>query len=153
MKKILFGVLALVILSCSSSDDAPPPAPTFDVSKLLRGWAYNEVVSDGIFLPYDHNPDCYMDYFGFRDTQTQPRQFEEGIFTGAECSVATTILEWEAVGNHVDLFYGGNFVARIIIIELTDDYFHGILEADFDHDIDVDRQEFTGVPYDPFDSF
>ena len=151
MKKICFVLFIAVALSCSSDDNGPQP-PTFDVSKLLRGWAYDEIATDGLLLPYPHNPDCYMDYFGFRNSETQPYQFEEGIFTGQDCSGTYTLLRWEPDGDHINLYFN-ELVARIVILELTDTFFHGVYEADVDHDGDVDVQEFTGIPYDPFDSF
>jgi hypothetical protein len=156
MKKIgLLALLALLFVSCNKDENTTPiPEPlTFDPNMLVKAWSYDTVLWDGTVYLYDHNPDCYRDFFGFRNNKGQEYQFEETYFTNTYCSGNTTVLRWEPVGNHVNFYFGTPKVDEFEVISLTDNLFTFAIDRDVDNDGKKEHLVITAIPYDPYNSF
>jgi hypothetical protein len=156
MKKIgLLALVALVMASCNKEENTPPiPEPlTFEPNLLVKGWSYETVLWNGTLYLYSHNPDCYRDFFGFRNNKGQEYQFEDTYFTNTYCSGNTTILRWEPVGNHVNFYFGTPKVDVYEVISLTDTLFTFAVDRDIDNDGKKDHLIITAIPYDPYNSF
>lgn len=156
MKKIgLFTFFILIFLSCTK-DEKPIPEPeplTYEPNLLLRGWSYETVLWNGTLYLYDHNPDCYSDFFGFRNNEGQQYQFEETYFTNTYCSGNTTVLRWEPIGNHINFYFGTPKVDEYEVLTLTDKLFTFGFDRDIDKDGKKEHLIVNAIPYDPYHSY
>jgi len=156
MKKIVFLVLvALLLVSCNNDENTTPlPEPlTFEPNMLIKGWSYDTILWNGTLYIYDHNPDCYRDFFGFRNNKGQEYQFEDTYFTNTYCSGNSTILRWEPVGDHVNFYFGTPKVDVYKVISLTDTLFTFAVDRDINDDNKNEHLIITAIPYDPYNSF
>lgn len=153
MKRLLLLLIAVVALSgCSSEDDGNAG---INVALLDGGWAYDQVLVDGEWIPYPHNNDCFRkDSFGFRNSPTQPYHFSEQIWQpGDHCPNTTTNLNWKVQGKSIILNFGEYSVVRLQVVKLSADFFHFIMVADLEGDGVPEKQEFKAVPNPDFESF
>jgi len=156
MKKISFLlVLGLLFNYCTKEEDPIPVVEplTYDATKLLKGWSYDTILWDGTVYLYDHNPNCYRDYFGFRNNVGQLYQFEETYFTNTYCTTNSTVMQWEPVGNHINFYFGPTKVDEYEVISLTNDLFTFAIERDINSDTIKEHLIITAIPYDPFHSY
>ncbi len=151
MKKLFALAILALLFSCNQNDD--DNSPSFNENFLLKGWAYETMWTNGNEIPYPHHDGCYKDHFGLVNSATQPNQFSELIFDLQDCGISQTNLEYKLKGNKVALYFGTYHIGDIKVVELTDTFFHGIIEADLDGDGNKDKQEFTASPYDPYNMF
>lgn len=150
MKSFFSTLFALLLLiSCSSDESTGVAPPTFDINKLLRGWAYQEYIINGELYTYGHQEGCNKDLFVFRNHPGQEYQYESVLHTTDNCAVHQTYMEWEVNGSDVTLFFGDQYIGRYEIIEVTDTSLHCILHADVTGDSEIEQQEIFAIPYDP----
>ncbi len=154
MKKKLFLVsLFVMIASCNNDDSSTKKALTFEPNLLLRGWSYETILVDETLYLYEHNFDCYRDYFGFRNNVGQLYQYEETFFTNDYCTNNTTGLRWEPVGNYINFYFGEPKVDTYEVISLNNEQFIYAIDRDLNNDGIKERLIVTAIPYDPYDSF
>jgi hypothetical protein len=154
-KKLLFVSFLILLLASCNSDENPAPEPlTFEPELLLRGWTYDTILWNGTLYAYDHNPDCYRDFFGFRNNEGQVYQFEETSYINSNCAISQIDLIWEPVGNHINFYFGkDNKVDTYEIISLTSELLTYALDRDIDEDGKKDHLVVTAIPYDPYSSY
>ncbi|GIZ08929.1 hypothetical protein FUMI01_16560 [Flavobacterium sp. UMI-01] len=143
----------LLFISCNKDEIPTAEQQTFDPNLLLRGWSYDTIVWNEQVYEYDHNPDCYKDFFGFRNNETQPYQFEQTYFTSTYCSGRHLNLRWEPIGNHIDFYFGTAKVDKFEVISLTETHFIYAIDRDIDDDGKKEHLTVTAIPYDPYNSF
>ena len=155
MKKIILLALILITLSCSSDNEEVGSIyqPTFNVDLLLKGWRYDVLKINGTSYNYQHNVNCYNDFFGFLNRTGQEYQFTETVFTNDYCTNNSTNLEWKIKKDKIYLYFGTQLVLTYKVITLTETNFTFSFENDIDKDGTIDQVEVSTSPYDPYSMF
>lgn len=154
MKKLSFLILlVLSSVSCSTDENIPTAEPlTFDEKLLLKTWTYDTILFDGSLYLYDHNPDCYRDYFTFRNNEGQVYQYDSVYFTNTYCTANQSILIWKPETDHVSIYWETTKVDEYKVISLTEDYFTFAIDRDIDSDGKKEHLVVTAIPYKIFNS-
>ncbi|PIF29992.1 hypothetical protein CLU81_0378 [Flavobacterium sp. 9] len=154
MKKLRFlTFIVLLFASCNSNENPPIAEPlTFEPSLLLKTWTYDTVLLQGNLYLYDHNPDCFKDYFTYRNNEGQMYQYDEIYFTNTYCSGNQSILTWEPAGDHINFYFGTVIVDEYKVISLTEKLFTFAIDRDIDNDGKKEHLIITAIPYDIFNS-
>ena len=102
---------------------------------------------------YQHNPNCYNDFFGFLNRTGQQYQFIETTFTNDYCTNNSANLEWKIRKDKIFFYIGSQVVLTYKVIVLTEKKFIFSFENDIDQDGTIDSIEVTASPYDPYNMF
>ena len=157
--RYLISFLAIAFLfSCSSDDDNATEAPDpYILEAIIGSWAYDTVTINGDFYTYDHTDGCVKDLFQFYNQEGKEFDFEEDFVSNcdicAECATTSTNLEWELIGDRIDLYFGEQLVTQYEVLEVNNNIIRYKRFFDFDEDGNEDEIEITGIPYDPYDEF
>jgi len=153
MKKLRFlTFLILLSASCSKDENTIVEPLTFDEKLLLKAWTYNTILLDGTNYLYDHNPDCYRDYFTFRNNEGQVYQYEEIYFTNTYCTANQSFLIWKPIGDHIDIYWNTVKIDEYKVISLTENSFTFTIDRDIDDDGKKEHLIVTAIPYTIFNS-
>jgi hypothetical protein len=150
MKKIIYFILTLLILSCSSDDtviDEPIQTPTFQVDLLLKRWQFDKITYNGNTFDYMHQPNCLKDEFTFANQQGQIRQYNELVFTNSSCSTYSLNLEWRIKNDIISFYFGDVFITNYKVMSLTDTKFVFSIYRDVDRDSILDLIILEAIPY------
>lgn len=156
MKKTILLFFQIMLFASYNKEENTTPIPeplTFDPNMLMKGWSYETILWNGTLYLYDHNPDCYRDFFGFRNNKGNEYQFEEMYFINTYCTNNTINLRWEPIGNHINFYFGTPKVDEFEVISLTNNLFTYAIDRDIDNDGKKEHLIITAIPYDPFGSF
>lgn len=142
----------MLFASCSKDENTTqiPEPLTFDEKLLLKAWTYDTILFEGTHYLYDHNPNCYRDYFTFRNNEGQIYQYDEIYFTNTYCTGNSTNLRWEPVGDHINYYFGTVKVDEYKVISLTEKVFIFAIDRDTDNDGKKEHLIITAIPYDIF---
>ena len=84
-------------------------------------------------------------------------EFEEDYISNcdicANCAITSTNLEWDLIGNRLDLYFGDQLVAQYEVLQVNNSIIRYKRFIDYDEDGEEDEIEITGIPYDPYDEF
>jgi hypothetical protein len=150
MKKIIFGIVCLFLLSCTHDDkeiENPIDNPSFSVDLLVNRWKYNQVNINGLQYLYGHQPNCQKDEFTFANNEGQIRQYSELLFVNDICSTNSTIMEWKIKNDVISLYFGIEKVIEFKVISLTADSFVYSYTYDVDNDNIDDNIIIFAIPY------
>ena len=159
MTRCFVGLFTIAILfSCSSDDEKGPEAPDpYILEAILGSWAYDTVTINGEFYTYEHTEGCTKDLFQFYNQEGKIFEFEEDYISNcdicADCAITSTNLEWDLIGNRLDLYFGDQLVAQYEVLQVNNSIIRYKRFFDYDEDGEEDEIEITGIPYDPYDEF
>lgn len=124
MRYLVSFLTIAILFSCSSDDDKGPEAPDSNILEAIIGsWAYNTVTINGDFYTYEHIDGCTKDLFQFYNQEGKIFEFEEDYISNcdicADCAITSTNLEWELIGDRIDLYFGEHLVTQYEVLDVN----------------------------------
>ena len=159
MKKVVLCVFAILVLSCSSDDDTAIVEdqnvvhPSFDVDKLIGAWVYKSIKVNGETFPYEHNPNCQKDVFGFYNQEGKYFDYEELTHVDENCATSGISLKWKVKKDIISLYFGEQLALSYQVLSVTNTRFVVLVSEDIDNDGKEDHIEITALREDPYGWF
>ncbi len=161
MKKFFSLLLLALLFACSNDDNSIPEIepgtiinPAFDTNLMIGAWVNESlIVNGGESIPYEHNPLCAKDAFGFFNEEGRPFTYEELVNLDDNCVANQVIMEWSVIEDQLFLFFGDQLLFAYQVLSISETEFRVINFTDFDGDGNRDSIEVTAVREDPYGWF